>query len=133
MRAVASLAAAQLVAVASLTAFGLAEPAVAASCDQQVLGDWRADGRIDRTYELECYQVAVESLPPDLRDYTNAQEEIERALQSAARSGQPGPTGRTAPSSSSVLVPALAVAATGLLAGCAVWLALRTRVRRHRP
>jgi hypothetical protein len=43
------------------------------------------DGRIDRVYRLRCYEEAVDSLPPDLRDYTNAAEVIERALQSAAR------------------------------------------------
>jgi len=92
--------------------------AAAPPCDQQVLSDWFADGRVDRTYRLECYQVAVDSLPSDLRDYTNAQEEIERALQSAARSGEPEATNRTATSSSSsVLGPALAVAATVALAG----------------
>ena len=104
----------------------------ATPCDQQVLSDWYADGRVDRAYRLECYQVAVESLPSDLRDYTNAQEEIERALQSAIRSEQPVATGRTA--TSSYLVPALAVAACGLLAGGAVWFARRTRAtRRHGP
>lgn len=92
--------------------------AAAPPCDQQVLSDWFADGRVDRAYRLECYQVAVDSLPSDLRDYTNAQEEIERALQSAARSGDPEATNRTATSSSSsVLGPALAVAATVALAG----------------
>lgn len=130
MRAVASLA----VSVA-LAALASASTATAATpCDQQVLSDWFADGRVDRAYPLECYQVAVESLPSDLRDYTNAQEEIERALQSAARSGAPDASDGTTTSSSttSFLVPALAVAATGVLAGGGVWLARRTRsARRH--
>ena len=100
-----------------------------------MLSDWYADGRIDRAYRLECYQVAVESLPSDLRDYTNAQEEIERALQSAVRSEPPVATGRTATSSSPLaLVPALAVAAGGLLAAGAVWFTWRTRrARRQGP
>ena len=130
MRAVASLAV-PLVALVALLSAGTAT--AAAPCDQQVLSDWFEDGRIDRAYPLECYQVAVESLPSDLRDYTNAQEEIERALQSAARSGAPSASDETTTSSStSVLVPALAVAATGVLAGGGVWLARRTRsARRH--
>ena len=130
MRAVASLAV-PFAALVALLSSGTAT--AAAPCDQQVLSDWFADGRIDRAYRLECYQIAVESLPSDLRDYTNAQQEIERALQSAARSGPPDPSGGTTTSSStSVLVPALAVAATGVLAGGCVWLAQRTRAaRRH--
>ena len=91
MRAVASLA----LPVAALAALVSAGAATAATpCDQQVLSDWYADGRVDRAYRLECYQVAVESLPSDVRDYTNAQEEIERALQSAIRSEPPAATGR---------------------------------------
>ena len=132
MRAVASLA----VPVAVLAALVSAGAVTAATpCDQQVLSDWYADGRIDRAYRLECYQVAVESLPSDLRDYTNAQEEIERALQSAVRSEPPVATGRTATSSSPLaLVPALAVAAGGLLAAGAVWFRWRTRrARRQGP
>jgi hypothetical protein len=130
VRAVASLAVSvALAALASASTTTAATP-----CDQQVLSDWFADGRVDRAYPLECYQVAVESLPSDLRDYTNAQEEIERALQSAARSGAPDARDGTTTSSSttSFLVPALAVAATGVLAGGGVWLARRTRsARRH--
>jgi lactam utilization protein B len=130
VRAVASLAVSvALAALASATTATAATP-----CDQQVLSDWFADGRVDRAYPLECYQVAVESLPSDLRDYTNAQEEIERALQSATRSGAPDARDGTTTSSSttSFLVPALAAAATGVLAGGGVWLARRTRsARRH--
>ena len=109
----------------------------AAPCDQQVLSDWFADGRVDRAYRLECYQIAVDSLPSDLRDYTNAQEEIERALQSAARSGETEATNRTATSSSSsVLGPALAVAATVALAGGGAlyaWRASSARRKGDRP
>jgi hypothetical protein len=134
VRAVARLAAILPVAVvASLTALGSAGPAAGApSCEQQVLRDWHADGRVDRTYELACYQAAVESLPSDLRDYTNAQEEIERALQSAARSGAAEAPRRPPASSSSsaVAVPALALAATVALASGGVWYARRARSTR---
>jgi hypothetical protein len=119
--------------VASLTTLGLAHPAAgAAPCDQQVLRDWFADGRVDRTYELECYQVAVESLPSDLRDYTNAQEEIERALQSAVRSDDAHEASAATSSSDApaYLVPALAAAATVALAGGGVWYVRRARTAR---
>ena len=136
MRAVVRLAAILLVAVvASLTTRGVADPtaaAAAASCDEQVLRDWYSDGRIDRTYELECYEVAVASLPSDLRDYTNAQAEIERALQSAVRSADARePSAATSSSASlAALAPALAAAASAALAGGGLWFARRARSTR---
>lgn len=50
-----------------------------------MLADWRDDGRIDRAYAPSCYQEAIETLPLDLRDYSNAAEVIERALLSSGR------------------------------------------------
>ena len=57
----------------------------APACETQVLRDWSRDGRIDRVYRLPCYEDAIELLPTDLRDYTDAEDIIERALASAAR------------------------------------------------
>src|SRR5687768_2073347 len=74
-------------------AFGEPGRAAAADCRQQVIADWSADGRVDRVYPLDCYQQAVESLAPDIRDYTDAQESIERALVQAMRAK--GKRGRT--------------------------------------
>jgi hypothetical protein len=69
----------------------LAGPALAAPpCGDQVLVDWWNDGRVDRVYPLHCYEEAIDRMPSDIRDYTNAADIIERALQSAARK-QPGP------------------------------------------
>ena len=139
MRAVDRLAAILLVAaVASLTPLGLAGPAAAAApCDQQVLSDWFADGRVDRTYGLECYQVAVESLPSDLRDYTNAQAEIERALQSAAREGPSKAADRpeqTLSTSRAILLVALGGASVVLAAAATLgYLARRSDPERTSP
>jgi len=58
-----------------------AEPA----CSASVLADWFDNGRVDRVYPLTCYEDAIATLPPDLRDYTDAQDVIGRALTSAAR------------------------------------------------
>ena len=70
----------------------LGEPAAGAtSCRQQVIEDWSDNGRVDRVYGLDCYQAAIGSLPPDIRDYTDAHDSIERALAIAvrAKSGSP--------------------------------------------
>lgn len=73
-----------------------ASPAAAAeSCGKQVINDWYGDGRVDRIYPLHCYEDAIDALPVDVRDYSSAKEDIERALQFAVRN-QPDP-GRSAP------------------------------------
>jgi hypothetical protein len=91
-----------------LAALAGAAPAAAAkkpNCGEQVVADWYDNGRVDYLYPLHCYREAIKSLPPDVKDYSSAKEEIERALQDAANrppvtkptriSGTPG-TGPTA-------------------------------------
>jgi len=68
----------------------------AASCGRQVIDDWYDNGRIDGTYELHCYDDAIEALPRDVRDYSSAKEDIQRALQARLR-GQPAPPATTDP------------------------------------
>jgi hypothetical protein len=73
-----------------LTLLASAGPATAAkSCGEKVIDDW-FDGRIDGTYPLHCYDDAIEQLPRDVRDYSSAKEDIERALQHRLR-GEPNP------------------------------------------
>ena len=50
-----------------------------AGCVSRLLADWR-DGRIDGTYSVECYQTALAQLPEDLRIYSSAETDIQRAL-----------------------------------------------------
>jgi hypothetical protein len=64
----------------------LADPASgAAPCAQRVLDDWSDNGRVDRLYQLHCYQEAMDALPADIRDYTNATDVIGRAMTEALR------------------------------------------------
>jgi len=90
-----------LAAIAALVAVLLAAaPASAApSCARQVIDDWYDDGRVDRTYPLHCYDDAIEALPPDVRDYSSAKEDIQRALQARMRN-EPAPAATTDPSPS---------------------------------
>jgi hypothetical protein len=63
-----------------------ASPATGApSCAQRVIDDWSDNGRIDQIYQLHCYEGALQAIPVDLRDYTNAADIIERALTDAVR------------------------------------------------
>lgn len=57
------------------------------ACADQILRDWSADGHVTKKYALPCYEEAIDALPTDIRDYTNAEDVITRALSSAVRSG----------------------------------------------
>jgi hypothetical protein len=78
-----------LAALAALAFLNVPAATAAPSCGRQVIDDWW-DGRIDGTYELHCYDDAIESLPRDVRDYSSAEDDIKRALQAAMR-GEPAP------------------------------------------
>jgi hypothetical protein len=83
---------------AILTLLAVAAPAGAApSCARQVIDDWYDDGRVDRTYPLHCYDDAIEALPADVKIYSSAKEDIQRALQAAMRD-EPTPPATTDPS-----------------------------------
>jgi hypothetical protein len=82
-----AVAVAVAVAVALVAALAGSGPAAAAkqpSCAEQVVADWYDNGRVDYLYPLHCYRDAIKTLPPDVKDYSSAKEEIERALQDAA-------------------------------------------------
>ena len=84
-----------------LAALLVAGPAAAAkkkSCGDAVVADWYGDGRVDKVFPLRCYQQAIRSLPVDVLDYSNAKEDILRAL-AFARKGEkdPGPSGESQP------------------------------------
>ena len=93
-----------LLAVLVLAALGSllvsAGPALAASCGKQVVDDWYDNGRVDKIYPLSCYREAIRILPTDVLDYSNAKQEIGRALAYAKQGKQdPGSkptTGTTA-------------------------------------
>jgi hypothetical protein len=85
-----------LAATVALTLLVGPSPAAAASksCADQVVADWYGDGRVDKIFPLHCYQEAIRSLPVDVLDYSNAKEDILRALQFARQNKpDPGPSG----------------------------------------
>ena len=113
--------------VATLLAALVASSGVSAAppCAQALLADWLDDSRIDRMYALPCYEAAIDAIPDDLRDYTDAADVIARAFQD--RSGRrlerrlEGPVPATAgvppvdaSSSSSLPVPILVLGAMSL-------------------
>lgn len=85
---------AALLALATLTALASAPVAEAKTCSDKVIdaivADWYKDGRVDHVYALPCYKDAIRSLPVDVLVYSNAEEDILRAL-AYARQGKPDP------------------------------------------
>jgi hypothetical protein len=58
-----------------------AAPASAGTpCWKVVISDWYADGRIDGTYPIPCYEQAKQHLPADVQAYADASDEIQRAM-----------------------------------------------------
>jgi hypothetical protein len=67
----------------ALTIF--ASPATAATpCWKRLVNDWY-DGRIDKAYSVACYRAAIKNLPEDVRAYSDARDDITRALNQAIR------------------------------------------------
>jgi hypothetical protein len=79
----------RLLIVIAVLSFGIIAPspsnATEPPCSQRVLGDWSDNGRIDRAYALPCYEEAIAAMPTDIRDYTNAQDVIDRAMTNVVR------------------------------------------------
>jgi len=91
---------AALIALATLTALAEAPAASGAkSCAEKVVADWYGDGRVDAIFPIPCYRAAIRSLPPDVLDYSRAEEDILRALSYRKQNKpDPGPTGGAQPS-----------------------------------
>ena len=70
----------------SATPVGAAPP-----CGEQVVEDWRDNGRIDGLYKLHCYEDAIAAIPSEIRDYTDAEDVIRQAYLSAGGGNRPPP------------------------------------------
>ena len=65
-----------------MLAFGAGNAAAKTPCWKTLLNDWY-DGRIDGTYPVSCYTAAINHLPEDLQDYSQARSDLSRALENA--------------------------------------------------
>lgn len=74
-----------LVVLIAAAAVAAPSPASAAKpCWVKLVNDWY-DGRIDGTYPAKCYRDAIKNIPDDLKGYSDAEEDIRRALLNATR------------------------------------------------
>jgi hypothetical protein len=72
-----------------LLAAGIPAPE-APSCAESLLQDWYDDMAFETTYDPECYREALKTLPEDVRVYTSAVDDIERALREVVAEGDAG-------------------------------------------
>ena len=82
-----------VIAAVALTLAATPSTGVAGSldaCAQRVIRDWYTGGRVDAVYPLACYRAALRALPDDVLQYSNADQDIRRAL-AFARRGQNDP------------------------------------------
>jgi hypothetical protein len=68
--------------------FAVAPAGAADPCWQQVINDWADNSRVDRRYEIHCYQEALRRLPEDMRAYSTAPDDIARAMRAEMRRRQ---------------------------------------------
>ncbi len=105
-----------LVALVALTSFAFAPgaSAKAKTCGEKVVDDWYGDGRVDEIFPTHCYLDAIRSLPVDVKDYSNAEEDIRRALAYARQhKPDPGPGGGLAPTATGPAEPPTSTTGTG--------------------
>lgn len=59
----------------------------ATNAAERVISDWVNNGVVTHRYQLSCYHAALRSLPEDMRTYTSAGDDINRAMLRARHSG----------------------------------------------
>jgi len=91
--AVVALATLALVASGLVVTAGTAAPASAGTpCWKTLINDW-FDGKIDHVYPKHCYTEAIAHLPNDVKTYSNAPDEIHRAMLAALAKNNGGGSG----------------------------------------
>jgi hypothetical protein len=73
-----------LAALVAALALSSGAASAAPPCADAILADWLDNSRIDRLYDLPCYEAAIDAIPHDIRDYTDAADVIARAFQSVS-------------------------------------------------
>ena len=75
-----------LVFILALLALAVPSTAVAANpCWKELVNDYWADNRVDKIYDISCYREAMAKLPRDVQEYSDAQDDLRRALLEAIR------------------------------------------------
>lgn len=91
--------------LASLVALVPATASAANPCWQELVNDYWADNRVDRTYPISCYREAMQKLPTDVQAYSDAQDDLRRALLAAIRDERDSGGGFSDPAQQSAVPP----------------------------
>ena len=59
-------------------------------CWKDLVDDYWADFRVDNVYPISCYRDAMDALPDDVSQYSDAQDDLRRALLDAIRDERAG-------------------------------------------
>jgi hypothetical protein len=76
---------------AALVVAPTASAAASEPCWQRVIADW-TNGSVESSYKAACYANALKRLPTDVRMYSDADQEIRRAMLAAIRNDDQPPT-----------------------------------------
>jgi hypothetical protein len=79
-----------LVAALAATQTASAAAATPKPCWERVIADW-TNGSVQSSYKAACYAKALTRLPTDVRMYSDAGQEIRRAMLAAIRNDDPPP------------------------------------------
>jgi hypothetical protein len=104
-----------------------ASPSLAAS--SPVISDCSAHGQLTRQYSLQQLQGALTTMPPDVREYTNCVDVIQRQLQNELGAVHPGAAGSSKGSGGSFLPTPVIIVLAVLVLGAAVFAGLAVRRR----
>jgi hypothetical protein len=71
--------------LALLALAGPGSASAANPCWKELVNDYWADNRVDKIYDISCYREAMAKLPRDVQEYSDAQDDLRRALLEAIR------------------------------------------------
>lgn len=71
--------------LALLALAGPGSASAANPCWKELVNDYWADNRVDNIYDISCYREAMAKLPRDVQEYSDAQDDLRRALLEAIR------------------------------------------------
>jgi hypothetical protein len=115
--------------VVAIAASGLAA-ATASAAVNPVIADCNAHGKLTRTYSLSQLQVAITTMPADVKEYTDCYDVINRALLAQTGHANSGSGGSGSGSGGSFLPTPVIVILVVLLLAAATFGALAIRRRR---
>jgi hypothetical protein len=98
---------------------GISAPAASAArpCWKDLVDDYWADNRVDKVYPISCYRDAMEALPSDVKQYSDAQDDLRRALLAAIRDERDSGGTRSGGTGGSVTPPPPAIDDQGAKGG----------------